>query len=97
MASSVGVTLPVSGSDLLSSPSTTLEHVVAKRFTEMESMIQRIPRVPTPLKWSLLYSYADSPFVDIITLVEMPKKFSFSNMKMYDGTTNPTGHIASYK
>ena len=27
----------------------------------------------------------------------MPKKFSFPNMKSYDGTTDPTDHIASYK
>ena len=36
-------------------------------------------------------------FVDSITLIEMPRKFSFPNMKMYDGTTDPTNHIASYK
>ena len=39
----------------------------------------------------------DSPFVDSIALVEMPKKISFPNMKMYDGTTDPTDHIVSYK
>ena len=60
-------------------------------------MIQRIPGVPIPIKKSLPHSYADSPFVNSITLVEMPKKFSFPNMKMYDCTTDPTDHIASYK
>ena len=63
----------------------------------MEAMIQRIPDVPTPIKKSLSHSYADSPFVDSIALIEMPRKFSFSNMKMYNGTTDPTDHIASYK
>ena len=63
----------------------------------MEAMIQRIPRVPTLLKKSLLYSYVDSPFVDSITLVEMPKKLSFPNMKINDATTDPTDHIMSYK
>ena len=27
----------------------------------------------------------------------MPKKFTLPNMKPYDGTTDPTYHIASYK
>ena len=27
----------------------------------------------------------------------MSKKFSFPNMKLYNGTTDPTDHIASYK
>ena len=89
--------MPMAGSDHLSSPSTTLEQVVAKRFAKMEAMIQRIPRVPTLLKKSLPHSYVDSPFVDSTALVEMPKKFSFLNMKMYDGTNDPTDHIVSYK
>ena len=53
--------------------------------------------VPAPLRKSLPHSYADSSFIDSIALVKMPKKFSFPNMKLYDGTTNPTDHIASYK
>ena len=70
---------------------------MAKKFAEMEAMIQRIPGVPTLLKKSLLHSYVDSKFVDSITLVKMPKKFSFPNMKVYDGTIDPIDHIASYK
>ena len=87
--------MPMARSDHFSSPSTTLEQVVAKRFTKMEAMIQRIPGVPTPLKKSLLHSYADLPFVDSIALVEMPKKLSFPNMKMYDGMIDPMDHIMS--
>ena len=68
-----------------------------KRFAEMEALIQKILRVPAPIKKSLPHSYADSHFVDSIALIEMPRKFSFSNIKMYDGTTDPTDHIASYK
>ena len=70
---------------------------MAKRFAEMEAMIQRILGVLIPIKKSLPHSYADSPFVDSITLVEMSKKFSFPNIKMYNGTTDPTDQIASYK
>ena len=70
MSSGTGATpLPVSGSDLLFLFSTPLEQVVVERFAEMEAMIQRIPGVPTPLKKSLLHSYADSLFVDSIALV----------------------------
>ena len=74
-----------------------IEQAVAKRFAEMEALVQKILGVPAPIKKSLPHSYADSPFVDSIALIEMPRKFSFPNMKMYDGTTDPTDHIASYK
>ena len=63
----------------------------------MKAMIQWILGVATPLKKILLHSYADSPFANSITLDEMPKNFSFPNMKMYDGMTNLTDHIPSYK
>ena len=81
----------------LSSINDSIEQAVAKRFAEMEAIIQKISRVPTPIKKSLPHSYIDSPFVDSIALIEMPRKFSFPNMKIYDGTTDPTDHIASYK
>ena len=98
MSSGIRATsMPTAGLDHLSLPSTTVEQVVMKRFIEMEVMIQRIPGVLTPLKKSLPHNYADSPFVDSIALVKMPKKFSFPNMKMYDSTTDPKNHIASYK
>ena len=76
---------------------TPLEQALTKRLEEMEAMIQRIPRVPTPLKKSQPYSYIDFLFIDALALIEMPRKFSFPNMKLYDGTTDPTDHIASYK
>ena len=69
----------------------------SRRFAEMEALIQRIPGVPAPIKRSNMNSFADSPFVDAIALVEMPKKFSFPNMKQYEGTTDPDDHIAQYK
>ncbi|KAK0575202.1 hypothetical protein LWI29_035397 [Acer saccharum] len=63
----------------------------------MEALIQRIPGVPAPIKKSTANSFADSPFVDAIALMEMPKKFNFPNMKQYEGTTDPDDHIAQYK
>ncbi|XP_062075395.1 uncharacterized protein LOC133779450 [Humulus lupulus] len=74
-----------------------IEQIIARKLESMEAMIQRIPGVPTLIKKSLPISFADSPFVDAISLVEMPKKFVFPLMKMYDGTTDPNDHIASYK
>ena len=81
----------------LSSINDSIEQAVVKRFAEMEAMIQKILGIPIPIKKSLPHSYADSPFVNSIAFIEMPKKFSFPNMKIYDGTTDPTDHIASYK
>ena len=81
----------------LSSINDSIIQAVAKRFTEMEAMIQKIPGVLAPIKKSLPHNYADSPFVESIALIEMPKKLSFPNMKMYDGTTDPRDHIASNK
>lgn len=74
-----------------------IEQIIARKLEGMEAMIQRIPGVPNPIKKSLPSSFADSPFVDAITLVEMLKKFVFPLMKMYDGTNDPNDHIASYK
>ena len=39
----------------------------------------------------------DSLFEDSIAQAEMPKRLSFPNMKLYDGTIDPTDHITSYK
>ncbi|KAK2635539.1 hypothetical protein Ddye_030331 [Dipteronia dyeriana] len=50
-------------------------------FTEMEAKIQMILEVPAPIKRNAAISFANFPFVDEIALMEMPKKFSFPNMK----------------
>ena len=70
-----------------------MEQAMEKRWEEIEAMIQQIPRVPTLLKKIMLHSYVGSLFIDSIELVEMPRKFSFSNMKLYDGTTDLIDHI----
>ncbi|XP_074305108.1 uncharacterized protein LOC141640046 [Silene latifolia] len=41
--------------------------------------------------------YADSPFVDSIALVSIPKGFTMPTMKLYDGTEDPLEHINQYK
>ena len=49
------------------------------------------------IKKSFVNSYANYPFIDNIVLVEMPLKFSFPNMKLYDETSNLDNHITQYK
>lgn len=87
---------PSTARSTLSSINKSIEQAVAKHFAEMEALIQKIPGVPKPIKKSLPHSYAYSPFVDSNALIEMPRKFSFPNMKTYDGSTDPTDHIAFY-
>ena len=58
---------------------------------------ERLPVVPPPIRRSDPGSYADTPFSDEIASIEMPRKFAFPNMKMYDGTSDPDDHVAQYK
>ncbi|KAL5785004.1 hypothetical protein ACOSQ2_007396 [Xanthoceras sorbifolium] len=53
--------------------------------------------MPAPIKKSAANSFADSPFVDAVALVEMPRKFNFPGMKQYGGTTDPDDHITQYR
>ncbi|KAF3573377.1 hypothetical protein F2Q69_00058588 [Brassica cretica] len=57
----------------------------------------RLPGVAPPIRKSNPDSYADTPFTDEITLIEMPMKFSFPSIKAYDGTTDPDDHVAQYR
>ena len=60
-------------------------------------MVERLPGVAPPIRKSNPDSYADTPFTDEITLIEMPRKFSFPNIKAYDGTSDPDDHVAQYR
>ena len=77
--------------------STQNNAMVDQRFAQLEEMIRRIPGVPAPVKKSSANSFADSPFVDAISMVEIPRKFNLPAMRMYDGTTDPDDHVAQYK
>ncbi|KAL0745136.1 hypothetical protein Bca101_100993 [Brassica carinata] len=74
-----------------------LEQIFSKRFDAMQSMVERLPGVAPPIRRSNPDSYADTPFVEDIASVEMPRKYSFPSIKMYDGTGDPDDHIARYK
>ncbi|KAF3602029.1 hypothetical protein F2Q69_00035270 [Brassica cretica] len=80
-----------------SSMTAYLKKMFSKKFDAMQSMVGRLPGVAPPIRRSNPDSYADSLFVEGITSVKMPRKFSFPNIKMYDGTGDPDDHIAQYK
>ena len=63
----------------------------------MQSMVERLPGVAPPIRKSNPDSYADTPFTDEITLIEMPRKFSFPSIKEYNGTTDPDDHVTQYR
>ncbi|XP_048619994.1 uncharacterized protein LOC125590463 [Brassica napus] len=69
----------------------------SKKLDTIQSMVERLPGVAPPIRKSNPGSYADTPFTDNIALIEMPRKFYFPNIKMYDGTGDPDDHIAQYK
>ncbi|XP_056846187.1 uncharacterized protein LOC130497427 [Raphanus sativus] len=60
-------------------------------------MVERLPGAAPPIRRSNQGSYSDTHFVEEIASVEMPRKFSFPSIKMYEGTGDPDNHIAQYK
>ncbi|XP_048598067.1 uncharacterized protein LOC125578954 [Brassica napus] len=74
-----------------------LEQIFSKKFDGMQSMVERLPGVAPPIRRSNPDSYADTPFLEEIFSVEMPRKLSFPSIKMYDGTGDPDDHIVQYK
>ncbi|KAF3565431.1 hypothetical protein DY000_02014363 [Brassica cretica] len=64
---------------------------------DMQSMVERLPGVAPPIRKSSPDSYADTRFTDEITLIEMPRKFSFPSIKAYDDTTDPDDHVSQYR
>ena len=69
-----------------------LEQMFSKRLDAMQSMVERLPEVAPPIRKSNPDSY------DVeITLIEMPRKFSFPSIKAYEGTTDPGDHITQYR
>ncbi|XP_056852531.1 uncharacterized protein LOC130501721 [Raphanus sativus] len=48
-------------------------------------MVERLPGVAPPIRSSNPGSYSGTPYVEEIASVEMPRKFSFPSIKMYEG------------
>ncbi|KAF2569129.1 hypothetical protein F2Q68_00025821 [Brassica cretica] len=74
-----------------------LHQMFSDRPAAIQSMVERLPGVAPPIRKSNPYSYPDTPFTDEITLIEMPRKFSFPSIKAYDSTTDLDDHVAQYK
>ncbi|KAF2579837.1 hypothetical protein F2Q68_00004785 [Brassica cretica] len=74
-----------------------LEQMFSKRLDAMQSMVERLPGVAPPIRKSKPDSYADTPYADEITFIEMPRRFSFPSIKAYDGTSDPDDHVAQYR
>ena len=54
-----------------------LHQMFSDRLDAMQSMVEKLPGLAPPIRKSNPDSYADTPFTDEITLIEMPRKFSF--------------------
>ncbi|XP_013608048.1 PREDICTED: uncharacterized protein LOC106314770 [Brassica oleracea var. oleracea] len=74
-----------------------LHQMFSERLDAMQSMVQRLLGVAPPIRKSNPDSYADTPFTNEITLIEMPMKFSFRSIKAYDSTTDLDDHVAQYR
>lgn len=74
-----------------------LEKYFSKKFDAIQYMVERLPGVAPPIQKSDVDSYADTPFMDEIVLIEMPRKFSFPSIRIYDGTSDQDDHIVRYK
>ncbi|XP_074297992.1 uncharacterized protein LOC141628793 [Silene latifolia] len=57
----------------------------------------RIPGIARPLEKAVRDSYANSPFVDDVALIGVPKGCEPPAMMLYNKTTDPLDHINHYK
>lgn len=73
------------------------EHILEERLVQLETVLRRIPREPPPTKRSSRDLFNDSPFSEEINAMEIPVKFSFLAMRLYDGTQDPDDNMAYYK
>ncbi|XP_074299332.1 uncharacterized protein LOC141630404 [Silene latifolia] len=67
-----------------------------QQYQELRELMYRIPGVAHPLEKAARDSYADSPFVDDIALIGVPKGCVPPAMTLYDGTADPFDHINHY-
>ena len=70
---------------------------VDQRFAQSEEMIQLITSVPVPVKKGSANNFVDSPFIDAISMVEIPRKFNILTMKIFDSITEPDDNVTQYK
>ncbi|XP_074291495.1 uncharacterized protein LOC141618300 [Silene latifolia] len=68
-----------------------------QEIQKLHSKIENIPGVPDPVAKVEADSFANSPFADEISKIDLPKKFTVPSMKTYDGTSDPQNHVAIFK
>lgn len=74
----------------ISSATTYLEQMFSKNFDAIQSLVALLQ------EW-LPQSKKEIPTLMRIPRLRMPRKFSFLNIKMYDGTGDSDDHIAQYR
>lgn len=79
-----------------SAKTTYKEEVLSKKFKVVCALIERLLGVALPIRRSAQNSYVDTPFLDKIALIEMPKIF-FQSMRMYNRTNDPDNHVSQYE
>ncbi|XP_074271679.1 uncharacterized protein LOC141595615 [Silene latifolia] len=60
-------------------------------------MLSRVPELTSALEKAGPDSYDDSLFVDTISVVAMPKRFTNPSMPLFDVMTDPFDHMSQYK
>lgn len=82
----------VNRANLLVDDENTYKNIVTKM--QEAAVAKRLAKTAYPEE---LFSYADTPFTTEILLIKMPRKFSFPNIQMYDGTSNLNSLVAHYR
>ncbi|XP_074301175.1 uncharacterized protein LOC141632530 [Silene latifolia] len=70
---------------------------VEQQLQDIRSLLSKVPGLPHPMEVATPECYANSPFMDSIALVSMPKGFATPTMTLYDRTEDPLEHINQYK
>ncbi|KAF5789478.1 putative retrotransposon gag domain-containing protein [Helianthus annuus] len=76
---------------------TGINHVMARELQKLKDMISSVPEVVKPILEIADGSHRISRFAPPICDAEIPKRFHFPTMKLYDGSTDPEEHIAQYR
>ena len=75
--------------------------IITNMRREMEELKEAVksslPGMRIPIKRSRAGTISDTPFLESITAVDLPRKFSLPDMKTYDGSTDPDDHVIRYK
>ena len=72
--------------------------LIERQNRRVMKLMSQLPRAPTPSIIEHPDGYAESPFMERISKVVLPKKLNFPVLiAIYDGSTDPGEHVAQYK